>query len=46
MHNYTTIKQNNTIATPPEDYVPNKVGNVDIGKLQAQRNQDVVQQRN
>jgi hypothetical protein len=41
MHNYTGWQQNTTIATPPEDYVPNKVGNIDMGKLQEQRNKDV-----
>jgi len=45
LHNYTTIKQNQSIATPPEDYVPNKVGNVDLGKLQQQRSFDVAKKR-
>ena len=26
MHNYCTITQNETIATPPDDYEPNKIG--------------------
>ena len=42
MHNYTKINGNQCIETPPEDYVPNKVGNVDIGKLESERNQDVI----
>ena len=41
MHNYTTLSQNQTIATPPDDYVPNKVGSVDLGKIQEQRNRDI-----
>lgn len=45
MHNYTKLSHNQTIATPPEDYVPNKIGSVDLGKLQAQRNQDIVQKK-
>ena len=42
MHNYTKVNGNQTIETPPEDYVPNKVGNVDIGQIEAQRNEDVL----
>ena len=42
IHNYTKINGNQVIETPPEDYVPNKVGNVDIGKIEAQRNSDVL----
>lgn len=45
MHSYTTLVGNETIATPPEDYVPNKVGSVDLGKLQEQRNQDISQNK-
>lgn len=45
MHSYTGWDQNQTIATPPEDYEPNKVGNVDLGKLQQQRNMDIKQTR-
>ena len=36
LHNYVTINDNLTIATPPEDYVPNKIGTIDMGKLQHQ----------
>ena len=45
MHSFTGWNQNQSIATPPEDYEPNKVGNVDLGKLQEQRNNDVIQKR-
>jgi hypothetical protein len=45
IHNYSTINQNQTIATPPEDYEPDKVGSVDLGKLQITRADDVRQPR-
>ena len=32
---------NQQIYTPDEDYVPDKVGEVDLGKLQAQREKDI-----
>ena len=41
MHSYTTLAGNQSIATPPDDYMPNKIGSVDLGKLQEQRNQEV-----
>ena len=41
MHNYSTLNFVDQIQTPPEDYVPDKVGTVDMGQLEAQRNQDV-----
>ena len=41
MHNYTTISDNQVIATPPDDYEPNKVGDVDMSKLEAERNQEI-----
>jgi hypothetical protein len=45
MHSFTGWRQNTSIATPPEDYKPNKVGNVDLGQLQQQRNEDIRQKR-
>ena len=45
MHNYCTITQNDTIATPPDDYEPNKIGTVDLGKLQMARANEVRQKR-
>ena len=41
MHHYCTITQNDPIATPPDDYEPDKVGTVDLGKLQMQRADDI-----
>jgi len=45
MHSYSTISQNQTIATPPDDYEPNKIGQVDLGKLQMERAAAVTQKR-
>jgi hypothetical protein len=45
MHSYTGWSENQSIATPPENYVPNKVGNVDMGKLQEQRNSEIASKR-
>ena len=45
MHSYYTINQSDSIATPPDDYEPDKVGAVDLGKLQMQRANDVRQKR-
>lgn len=44
-HNYMLINENQTIATPPDDYQPDKVGSVDLGKLQAARNNEIRQNR-
>lgn len=41
MHNFTTLDGNNQIYTPDEDYIPDKVGSVDIGKLRSEREEDV-----
>lgn len=45
MHSYCTINHNESIATPPDDYEPDKVGSVDLGKLQMERAEDVRQKR-
>lgn len=42
MHSFVTLNFNDSIETPPEDYEPDKVGNVDLGKLQAQRDNEIV----
>lgn len=44
-HNYMLINEDQTIATPPDDYQPDKVGSVDLGKLQAARNNEIRQNR-
>jgi len=41
MHNNLHIDDNFKINTPEEDYQPDKIGNVDLGKLKTQRNNDV-----
>ena len=38
MYNYATISQMDSIATPPETYSPDTIGNISIEKLQEQRN--------
>lgn len=38
MHNYAGIEFLENINTPPDDYSPDKVGDVDIEKLQKSRN--------
>lgn len=45
MHNYVPLSHNDTIETPPEDWTPDKVGDVSLDKLIAQRNKDVPQQQ-
>ena len=39
MHNYTKVNGNQTIETPPEDYTPNKIGDISMEKLQQDREQ-------
>jgi len=41
LHSYVQVDQNQVIATPPDDYVPNKVGSVDMDKIMAQRSADI-----
>ena len=42
-HNYMLINENPKIATPPDMYEPDKVGNVDLGKIQMARDNDIRQ---
>lgn len=39
--NFATINHRNLIETPPEDYVPNKIKEMDLGKLQQERETDI-----
>ena len=41
MDNYVGIDSIIKINTPDEDYEPDKVGQVDLGKIQAQRESDI-----
>jgi len=43
MHSFVRLQQNDRIDTPPEDYEPDKVGQVDMGKLQAAREAEISQ---
>ena len=42
MHSFVTLDFNQKINTPPEDYEPDKVGNVDLSKLQEQRQNEII----
>lgn len=39
--NFATINHQNIIETPPEDYVPNKIKEMDLGQLQQERESDI-----
>ena len=41
MHNNVHINDSFKIETPEEDYQPDKIGDVDLGKLQMKRNKEV-----
>ena len=41
MHSFVKLNNNNKIETPPEDYIPDKIGEVDLGKIQQQRQKDI-----
>jgi len=41
MYNYATIDFRDSINTPAEDYVPDKIGSVSMEQLQQKRNSDV-----
>jgi hypothetical protein len=41
LHNYVTLDTNYAIETPPENYVPDKLGQVDLGNIQMSRQQDI-----
>jgi len=43
MHSFVKLNHNDRIHTPDEDYVPDKVGEVDMGKLQAAREAEIQQ---
>ena len=45
MHNYMSIMESQSISTPPDNYEPDKVGTVDMGKLQSNRELDLRQNR-
>ena len=43
MHSFVKLNHNDKIETPPDDYEPDKVGQVDMGKLQAAREREISQ---
>ena len=43
MHHFSLLNQSGSIETPPENYSPDKIGEVDMGKLQAQRAAEIKQ---
>ena len=44
MHSFVKLNHDDKIETPPEDYEPDKVGQVDMGKLQASREAEITQE--
>jgi hypothetical protein len=45
IHHYATLNYNDKINCPPEDYTPNKIGNVSVEKLQQERNSSISNQQ-
>ena len=41
MHSYSGVMDNQKIETPEDDYEPDKIGEVDLGKIQSQREADI-----
>ena len=41
MHNNVGINDKFKINTPDEDYIPDKIGNIDLGKLEDKRKNDI-----
>jgi hypothetical protein len=44
MHSFVKLNHDDRIETPPDDYEPDKVGQVDMGKLQASREAEITQE--
>jgi len=45
MHNFVSLNHKDNIETPPDTYEPDKVGTVDLNKIQEQRNRDIQQKQ-
>jgi len=41
MHSFVTLNHDDKIYTPDDDYEPDKVGEVDLGKLQEEREKEI-----
>jgi hypothetical protein len=46
MHNYVLLNHTDKIETPPDTYEPDKVGTVDLNKIQEKRHADIVKLQN
>ena len=42
LHRFSLLDNGNTIQTPPEDYKPDTIGQVDMGKLEQQRAAEII----
>jgi hypothetical protein len=38
LYNYATIDQSDKINTPPDDYIPDKIGEINLKNLESERN--------
>jgi hypothetical protein len=43
LHQYATLEYVDKIETPPDNYVPDKIGEVSLESLQQQRNKEIPQ---
>jgi hypothetical protein len=43
LHQYATLAHVDKIETPPDNYVPDKIGEVSLETLQQQRNKEIPQ---
>jgi len=44
-HHYAGIEHTDKIETPPEDYKPDTIGEINMDKIQQERNNDIYQKR-
>ena len=45
LRNNVRLENIDNIETPPDDYVPNKIGEVSMEKLQNERNRDITKNK-
>ena len=41
MHSYATLNYNDKIETPPDEYTPDKIGEIDLDKINISRNKEI-----
>tara|TARA_Y100000591_G_scaffold331621_1_gene366082 strand:- start:11566 stop:12117 length:552 start_codon:yes stop_codon:yes gene_type:complete len=41
MHSYATLYHNDKIETPPDEYTPDKIGDIDLDKINMSRNNEI-----